>query len=219
MKNKFDDFLKIEKEKEYFKEILNKIAIEEKNHVIVPKLSERFKALQFFEPEETRVIIIGQDPYYLENQADGLAFSTTLNKTPKSLFNMMIEIKKDYPDTIFETNSLDYWALQGVLLINSSLSVNLNYPNSHANFGWDKFVKNLIKYIISFNKKVVFGILGNNAKKIIDSLVINWDNVVFSAHPSPLSYYRGFKDSHFFKRINDKLDKKIDFSIRKVEKC
>ena len=215
MKNSFKKFLEQEQLKPYYFALMERINFEEQNHLILPKIENRFRALDFFEASETKVIILGQDPYYLENQADGLAFSSLLDRTPKSLANMRKEIQKDYPESVFETNRLDYWAKQKVLLLNTCLTVNLNLPNSHKNFGWEIFVHNLLNFIIQENPNVIFGVLGNNALEVVKKLNVNPKQIIFAAHPSPLSYTRGFKDSHFFKRINDMLEEKIDFSIRK----
>ncbi|WP_406615987.1 uracil-DNA glycosylase [Mycoplasmopsis hyopharyngis] len=216
MKNSFLSFVTNESKKPYFIKLQERINQEAKNHVIYPEQKNIYRALNFFEANETKVIILGQDPYPAPNQADGLAFSTYDSKTPKSLQNMIKEIKKDYPEAVFETNLLDYWATQKVLLLNTCLSVNQNYPNSHKNFGWETFVINLLNFVIEQNPNVLFGILGNNAKNIVSKLNIPEENKIISSHPSPLGYYQGFENSHFFKKINDKLEQKIDFSIRKV---
>ncbi|MBU4689945.1 uracil-DNA glycosylase [Mycoplasma zalophidermidis] len=221
-KNKFDTFLNIEKKKNYFIELQSKLRQEEINYEIYPAEKDRFRALKFFEPEDTKLIILGQDPYYLAGQADGLAFSTRQNKCPRSLNNMLKELIKDYPNSIIETYSLESWAKQGILLINTTLSVRSKTPNSHSALGWDIFVKNLIKYVIGFNPKVLFGLWGKQAqdfvKEFIDLKLISRDQIIACSHPSPLSYSRStnsFKDFNFYKKVNQKLTKPIDFSLRK----
>ncbi|MGV2393795.1 UNVERIFIED_CONTAM: hypothetical protein O8I53_13100 [Campylobacter lari] len=108
MKNKFFEFIKQESLKPYFKDLNNKINKEAKTNIIYPKKENIFECLKYFEPEETKLIILGQDPYFLKNQADGLAFSTNLDKCPRSLSNIIKEIKKDYPEAIVETYSLKH---------------------------------------------------------------------------------------------------------------
>ncbi|UUD35145.1 uracil-DNA glycosylase [Mycoplasmopsis caviae] len=222
MKNSFKEFLKQEEVKEYYKELIGKIKVEEKKNNIFPPESLRFEALNYFEVEETKLIIIGQDPYYLKGQADGLAFSTQSDKCPKSLQNILKELKKDYPETIIETFSLKSWVKQGVLLINTCLSVNENSPLSHKNFGWEIFVINLIKQILSKNKNVIFGIWGNDAKKVLEIVQkdykIDEKQIIITSHPSPLAYSKtsnSFKDSKFFKRVNSQLTNPINWDLRK----
>ncbi|QSF13674.1 uracil-DNA glycosylase [Mycoplasma sp. Mirounga ES2805-ORL] len=225
MKNSFKWFLDEESQKYYFKKIVNKLdQLEQSGQTIYPKKKDRFRALDFFKPSETKLIIIGQDPYFLENQADGLAFSTRDSKCPRSLQNIIKEIKKDYPESVFETYQLDYWAKQGVLLLNAVLSVEANKVNSHIDLGWKEFIFNLLDFVLKHNSKVIFGLWGNNAKKLFEEFKtkFNYKNITYllTSHPSPLSYSktnRSFKDSMFFKKINEMLESEIDFSIRKVE--
>ncbi|VEU60706.1 uracil-DNA glycosylase [Mycoplasmopsis bovigenitalium] len=221
-KNKFYDFLENESKQDYFKLILEKVNNSSKNNVIWPKKSDWFRALTFFEPNETRLIIIGQDPYHNPNQADGLAFSTRLKKCPKSLANIIKEVKKDYPNSIFETYSLDFWAKQGVLLINTVLTVEEFKANSHNDIGWQQFVFKLIEFIANINQNVIFGLWGKQSyqfiKPLIESGKISENQIIYTSHPSPLSYTRtnqSFKDSNFFRKVNSKLTKSIDFSMRK----
>lgn len=221
-KNKFYDFLENESKQDYFKLILEKVDKSSKNSVIWPKKSNWFRALTFFEPNETRLIIIGQDPYHNPNQADGLAFSTRLQKCPKSLANIIKEVKKDYPNSIFETYSLDFWAKQGVLLINTVLTVEEFKANSHKDIGWQQFVFKLIEFIANINQNVIFGLWGKQSyqfiKPLIESSKISENQIIYTSHPSPLSYARtnqSFKDSNFFIKVNSKLTKSIDFSMRK----
>ncbi|WP_237697191.1 uracil-DNA glycosylase [Mycoplasmopsis columbina] len=226
MKNSFLDFHLQEIQKSYFKELLEKIKREAKTNVILPAQDKWFRALEYFTPDETKLIILGQDPYYLKNQADGLAFSSNFSQTPKSLQNLMLEIKKDYPSAIFETNKLVSWARQGVLLLNTILTVNENRPLSHKNFGWEIYTSNLIKFIYRQNRKFILLLLGNEALNFYKEYLqeINLEKIIFRSHPSPLSYARGskpLKNSSLFKEINSLLpeNQQIDFSIRKDKKC
>ena len=219
MKDSFKKFFEIESKKPYFIELIKKVNKEKLTHRVFPAEEFRYEALNYFEANETKLIIIGQDPYFLYGQADGLAFSTNSNICPKSLGNMLKELKKDYPEAKTETYSLKSWAKQGVLLINSVLSVNEFYANSHRNFGWETFVHNLIAYIAKENKNVVYGIFGNSAKKIIEGIDIDQNRIIYTSHPSPLgssSTDHSFKDSKFYLRVNHLLkDHPINFSLRR----
>lgn len=223
MKNKFLCFIEQEKQKEYFKKLLKKIENESKTHNVFPQKENWFRCLKYFEPEEIKLIIIGQDPYFLKGQADGLAFSTELNVCPRSLNNIFKELKKDYEDIKIETYSLEQWARQGVLLINATLTVNENAAGSHRNFGWEIFLDNLLNFIFKNNPKVITGIWGNEAHEIMEPIIKKYnlkenERYIKTSHPSPLSYSRtnrSFKDSKFFKRVNNLLDKPIDFNLRK----
>ncbi|WP_029609054.1 uracil-DNA glycosylase [Mycoplasma simbae] len=221
-KNSFQDFIQSQHNLDYFKKLQSFIDQDEQKYNIYPLKQHRYRTLSFFEPIDTKLIIIGQDPYHLPHQADGLAFSTHLDTPPRSLSNIIKEVKKDYPECLIQTYSLDSWAKQGVLLINTVLSVREKQPNSHANMGWEIFVANLIEFIINIKKDIVFGIWGNSAyqfiKPFIDKGLINPEQIIYCSHPSPLAYARtnkSFKDFGFFKKVNQKLDQNIDFSLRK----
>ncbi|AIA29632.1 uracil-DNA glycosylase [Mycoplasmopsis californica] len=222
LKNKFNNFINTEKTQEYFKKLIKSLKIEQKTHKIYPPENLWFRCLTYFEPEDTKLIIIGQDPYHQESVADGLAFSTSCIKTPASLKNIIREIINDYPSSIIQTNSLESWAKQGVLLINSILTVRENEPLAHKDIGWEIFTTNLLRFVLRNNPNVIFGVWGTNALKIVKSLqaenLVSNAQIVYTSHPSPLSYAHGsscFKNSGFFKKINEKLKKKIDFSLRK----
>lgn len=220
--NSFLWFIQNEKNKDYFLRLYTFLSIEGKKYNIWPTEKDRFKALEFFKPSETKVIILGQDPYHQARQADGLAFSTKLNKCPRSLANIIKEINKEYPQALIETYSLEHWAKQGVLLLNTILSVRENEANSHTNQGWEIFIMNLLKFVLEWNSNVIFALWGLQAQNFIKPLIkeglIDPNNVLCTSHPSPLSYARGnnsFKNSQIFTKINNKLNKSIDFSLRK----
>ncbi|ADE19684.1 uracil-DNA glycosylase [Mycoplasma crocodyli] len=219
MKYSWLDILQNEGKKQYFQNILSKLEkFEKEGYKIFPESQNMFRAFDFFQVNETKVVILGQDPYPTLGVADGLAFSTKSDKTPSSLKNIFKELKKDYQGIIIKSNDLSNWAKQGVLLLNTILTVNESQPNSHADIGWEKFNKVILEEVIKNNENVVFGLLGNSSKKIIDKLDIKPKNVVFLSHPSPLGYHKSFKDGEFFKKINNLLEKtnqeKIDWSIK-----
>ncbi|EIN14894.1 Uracil-DNA glycosylase [Mycoplasmopsis agalactiae 14628] len=217
MKNKFAEFINKESQKPYFKGLIASIEKEKSKFNVFPSDERIFECLKYSSPEKLKLIIIGQDPYYKNGYADGLAFSTESQKCPKSLENILIELKKDYPEAVIETFSLKSWAKNHILLLNGVLTVSENKPNSHSNFGWKIFVSNLLDFILEQNKNVIFGAWGNKAYLLIKDKVEE-ERIIFTSHPSPLSYSKtksSFKDSHFFKKVNAKLTNPIDFSIRK----
>lgn len=174
---------------------------------ILPKRENLFKALKLCPLSKTKVVIFGQDPYYTKDVADGLAFSTTSYKTPLSLQNIFKQIKTEYPNCKFKSNNLSTWAKQGVLLLNSCLTVIENKPLSHSELGWDKFIISIINLINENLENIVFVLWGNNAKKLINLIDQKKHFILFSAHPSPLSANKGFFGNNHFKKINQFLIK------------
>lgn len=177
--------------------------IDFKNKIIFPNKKDIFKVYEKTPYEEIKVVIIGQDPYHNEGQANGLAFSVPINfKLPPSLKNIYKELKDDL--NIENVNGdLTKWAEQGVFLINTALTVEKNMPMSHSKIGWQEFVISTIKEI---NKKdnVIFLLWGGEAKKFKKYITSN-NFIIESAHPSPLSCYRGFWGSKPFSKINSIL--------------
>ena len=192
---------------EEFVQLLNKVEQLYLNSTVYPKKEEIFKCFNYFNIEDTKVVIIGQDPYYNPEQANGLAFSVNQGiKTPKSLINIFKELDNDLH--IKRTNAdLTDWAKQGVLLLNTSLTVESGKPNSHHYLNWSKYTDKVIKYLSKHVKHVVYILWGNNAiskSKLID---INNNYIISSSHPSPLSAYVSFFNSNPFSRTNDDLMK------------
>lgn len=179
-------------------EILEKIDF--KNTIVFPERSNIFRAFELTPLSEVKVVIIGQDPYHNEGQAQGLAFSVPDKfKIPPSLVNIYKELYSDL-GIINTTGNLTSWANQGVFLINTCLTVEKNKPLSHVNYGWQKIVA---ESIVEINKKdnVIFVLWGGEAKKYRKYISSN-NFIIESAHPSPLSCYRGFYGSKPFSRIN-----------------
>ena len=151
-------------------------------------------------------MILGQDPYHGKNQANGLAFAVNENhKTPPSLRNIFKEIKNDLNYNSQTEKTLESWANQGVLLLNSSLTVILGNANSHGNLGWDLFTNNILKEISLLKNKVVFILCGNYAQK--KEILIDFKKhlILKAPHPSPLSAYRGFFCCKHFSMANEFL--------------
>ena len=202
-KDIFDNFLK---QKE-FVDLLDKVdQLYSLNEVFPPK-NLIFDCFNYFNIEDTKVVIIGQDPYHGINQANGLAFSVNDNvKLPKSLINIFKELKNDLG--IIKTNgNLSSWAKQGVLLLNSTLTVNKNLAGSHQFLNWEKYTDEIIKIINRTKKHVVYILWGNwaiNKKRFIDD---KNNLIICSSHPSPLSAYHSFFNSKPFSRTNNYLSK------------
>jgi len=199
------------------KNIMGKVDKLYKEKIIYPDYENIFKALSLTPFNKVKVVIIGQDPYHGEKEANGLAFSLneSVRITP-SLRNIFKELKHDLG---IERNNIDLssWARQGVLLLNSILTVEKDKPLSHKDLGWEVITDYIIKYISDNKESVVFILWGKNAikkEKLIDN---NKHYILKSAHPSPLSASRGFFESKPFSKANNYLKKNnqsvIDWSL------
>ena len=206
--NKWDNLLKEEYGKEYFKKLQEFIIEEYKNKTIYPKMSEIFKAFIKTDYDNVKVVILGQDPYHGEKEAEGLSFSVKKGiKKPPSLVNIFTELKNDLGYEIPVNGSLVSWAEQGVMLLNSTLTVVKDTPKSHSGKGWEVFTDEVIKIINQKETPVVFILWGSDARSK-KSLITNKKHLILeSAHPSPLSAYRGFFGSKPFSKTNNFLIK------------
>jgi len=217
-KSGWSDYLNPEKDRHYFK-ALDSYLKSKKNLNIYPHKDSWFKALEYSSFEKTKVIILGQDPYHQEGQAEGLSFSVPQGVViPPSLRNIFKELQSD--DVSFskpEHGNLVSWANQGVLLLNSVLTVEQNSPASHANKGWENFTDKVIQILSSNKNNLVFilwGAYANKKSELIDSS----KHLILSApHPSPFSAYKGFFGSRHFSKTNNYLEstnqEAIDWSI------
>ena len=173
--------------------------------IIFPKRENIFRSLQLVQPDEVKVVILGQDPYHNLNQADGLAFSVSnFQSLPPSLVNIFIEIENDLNIKIEKKGDLGGIAKQGVLLLNSILTVEKNKPGSHKNVGWEKLTDIIISSL-SVMGNIVFILWGNFAKKKSNLIDNNINLVINSSHPSPFSAHKGFFGSKPFSKCNDYL--------------
>ena len=173
--------------------------------IIFPKRENIFRSLQLVQPNEVKVVILGQDPYHNFNQADGLAFSVSnFQSLPPSLRNIFIEIENDLNIKIEKKGDLENIAKQGVLLLNSILTVEKNNPGSHKNIGWEKLTDIIISSL-SLMGNIVFILWGNFAKKKSNLIDNNINLVINSSHPSPFSAHKGFFGSKPFSKCNDYL--------------
>ena len=205
--NNWDNILKDEYNKDYFKKLIIFIKNEYKTQKVYPKTSDIFNALKYTDYNQVKVVILGQDPYHNEGEAHGLAFSVQDNiKIPPSLVNIFKELRNDLGISKNRGN-LEGWAKQGVLLLNAVLTVQKNKPNSHQNKGWEVFTDRIIELLNEKDEAVVFLLWGNNAKSK-KPLIKNKKHLILeSSHPSPFSYYHSFKDSKPFSKTNDFLKK------------
>ena len=179
---------------------------------IYPKSKDIFKAFELTSFEDVKVIIVGQDPYHGPNQANGLAFSVNSDTNfPPSLLNIYKEYSSDLSLSLPNDGDLSSWAKQGVLLLNSILTVECGHPGSHKNLGWEKFTNAIIRALSDKKKYLVFilwGAYAQSKKVFIDS---SNHHIISSPHPSPLSAHRGFFGSKPFSRCNEYLrENKID---------
>ena len=207
--NDWDLYLKEEYEKDYYKELINFVDEEYKTKTIYPKKSEIFNAFRYTSYENTKVVILGQDPYHGIDQAEGLSFSVKNTvKKPPSLQNIFKEMESDLGIPFPEVNSLIPWAKEGVLLLNAVLTVQESHPASHKDKGWEIFTDEVIKILNKKETPVVFILWGNFAKNKKKLITNSNHYVIESAHPSPFSAYNGFFGSKPFSKTNEFLRSK-----------
>jgi uracil-DNA glycosylase len=182
------------------------LAAERAAHTIYPPEPQVFRALQLTAFERTAVVILGQDPYHGAGQAHGLAFSVQPGvKPPPSLMNMYKELEADIGLPRPSTGFLEPWAKQGVLLLNTALTVRANEANSHAKQGWERLTDAIIRAIANRADPAIFVLWGANAQKKTKLIDDSRHTIIQSAHPSPLSAHKGFFGSKPFSRINAAL--------------
>ena len=206
--------LEKEFEKPYFSSLMDFVKLEYANFVIYPPERYIFNAFNHCSFKETKVVIIGQDPYHNEGQANGLCFSVADGvRKPPSLVNIFKEIESDIGRAIPDSGNLERWANQGVLLLNATLTVRASTPGSHQNRGWEEFTDAVIKEINDKKEGVVFLLWGAYAQK--KGAIINRSKhlVLESSHPSPFAVYRGFSGNKHFSKSNDYLIKQSKSSI------
>ena len=199
--------LHMEFQKEYMLSLKDFLIKEKKNgKIIYPPHQKFFYALHLTKFEDVKVIILGQDPYFSYRQANGLSFSVQFGtRIPPSLQNIFKEIYTDLGHPFPSHGCLESWAKQGVLLLNSVLSVEKNYPGSHIGKGWEIFTDYIIKILNSKHKNLIFLLWGNYAKKKKKFIDGNKHYILTSSHPSPFSAHKGFLGNKHFSKTNKYL--------------
>ena len=198
-----------EQQKPYYEKLKEEIDKRYENSIVFPEKQNIFKAFSLTKFEDLKVVILGQDPYHGFGQAQGLSFSTPSNiKNPPSMVNILKEINDDLgKKSVCEDGDLTPWAKQGIMLLNTILTVEQGLPKSHHNLGWEIFTDNIIKYISDNKENVIFLLWGSPAiskTKLIDK---NKHFILTAPHPSPLSVYRGFYGCKHFSKTNEILKK------------
>ncbi len=212
--------LGLEKEKEYFTTLLAFVETRRHSGVkVFPPKPEVFNAFALTPCDQVKVVILGQDPYHGEGQADGLCFSVQNGvKIPPSLRNMYKELTTDIEGfTMPKHGNLKHWAQQGVLLINTVMTVDEANANSHKGKGWEQFTDTVIMQVSEHLQDVIFLLWGKPAQQKIKLIDTSKHHILTSVHPSPLSAYRGFLGCRHFSQVNElliKLGKKpIDWQV------
>lgn len=200
------ELLAEEFEADYFASLTEFVRAEYGNHTIYPKGSNIFRAFDKCSLNNLKVVIIGQDPYHGEGQANGLCFSVGDGvQFPPSLINIFKEIESDLGIPIPQSGNLDRWAEQGVLLLNSVLTVRAGIAASHAGRGWERFTDAVVKGVARHKEGVVYMLWGSYAQKKAAEVDSSKNLVLRAVHPSPLSAYRGFFGCRHFSQANDYL--------------
>lgn len=212
--NYWDLVLKEEYEKNYFKNIAMFINKEYKEKIVYPPKRDILRALKLTDYNDVKVVILGQDPYHGENEANGLSFSVNEGiKLPPSLKNIYKELYDDLGITK-TTGDLTSWANQGVLLLNSVLTVLKDTPTSHSKIGWQEYTDAIIKKLNEREKPIVFILWGNYARSKKNLITNKRHYIIESTHPSPFSANSGFFGSRPFSKTNEFLKKN---NIKEIE--
>ena len=210
-------FLKEELDTNKFDKLISFVQNEYKNKIIYPKYDEIFRAFNLLTPKSIKTVIIGQDPYHGDGQANGLAFSVSpLKKIPPSLKNIYKELVSDIGCNEPMNGDLTKWAKQGVLLINAVLTVQESQANSHKDIGWENFTDSVIEKLSLEYKNIVFILWGASSQKKSPLIDENKHLILKSPHPSPLSAYRGFFKSKPFTKSNKYLK---EHNIKEIDWC
>lgn len=207
--------------KPYYKKLFQTVSEEYRTHRIFPPGDDIFNAFHLTPLPQVKVVILGQDPYHGEGQAHGLCFSVRPDvEIPPSLVNIYKELEEDVGCYIPNNGYLEKWARQGVLLLNTVLTVRAHQANSHRGIGWEEFTDAAIRVLAAQDRPMVFILWGKPAQAKKPMITNPKHLVLFSAHPSPLSAYRGFFGSRVFSRTNQYLESHglmpIDWQIENI---
>ncbi|MBQ2135846.1 MAG: uracil-DNA glycosylase [Clostridia bacterium] len=217
--NDWDQILADEWEKPYYQKLREFLKTEYKEQKIYPNMYDIFNSLRYTSFKDTKVVIIGQDPYHGEGQAHGLCFSVKKGVTPPpSLKNIYKELNSDIGMAIPSHGELTHWAKQGILLLNTVLTVREGQPNSHKGMGWEIFTDRIISELNRKEEPIIFLLWGANAEKKAQIITNPLHKKLITVHPSPLSASRGFMGCKHFSKTNELLMQfgmePIDWEIR-----
>lgn len=202
----WQSFIEQERTKEYFQQLESFVTKRREQTVVYPTSEKVFYAFDQTPLHTVKVVILGQDPYHQKDQAHGLSFSVQKGiKIPPSLMNIYKELHDDLGVPIAAHGDLTQWAKQGVLLLNTVLTVEDSLPNSHQHKGWEIFTDAVIRLLDEQGNPIVFVLWGKSAQKKIPLIKQQKHRLVIAPHPSPLSAHRGFFGSRSFSRINEHL--------------
>ena len=198
--------LQEESRKDYLFSLEKKVEEAYASSICFPPKQKIFEAFALCKPQDVRVVILGQDPYHGQGEAHGLAFSVQQGmKIPPSLRNIYKELESEFGIDLTRTTDLTSWVEQGVLLLNSVLTVEKDKAGSHSKWGWEEFTNATIELISKENAHVVFVLWGDYARKKSALIDMSKHAIIESVHPSPLSSYRGFFGSKPFSKVNKHL--------------
>ena len=219
--NSWDEILKDEFNEPYYLKLREFLISEYSSKSIFPDMYDIYNAFRYTDYNDVKVVILGQDPYHGEGEAHGLAFSVKPGiAVPPSLRNIYKELRDSLGCYIPNNGYLEKWARQGVLLLNTALTVVKDSPNSHRGIGWELFTDKVIKLLNKREKSVIFLLWGSNAKSKAMLIDQSRHFVFMSVHPSPLSANRGFFGCNHFKLVNEKLSElgqlPIDWQIENI---
>lgn len=222
--NDWLDALSDEFQKEYYRKLYQFVKEEYSKTVVYPPAEDIFNALHYTPLSKVKVLVLGQDPYHNENQAHGLSFSVLPSQPeiPPSLQNIYKELHDDLGCDIPNHGYLKKWADQGVLMLNTVLTVRAHQPNSHQKHGWEEFTDAIIRALNKQDRPIVYLLWGKPAQTKIKMLDNPKHLILTAPHPSPLSAYRGFFGCKHFSQTNDFLEKNgitpIDWQIEEADK-
>ena len=216
--NEWDTLLEEEFQKEYYLKLRAFLAREYKTRRIFPDMYDIFNALKYTSYSDVKVVILGQDPYHGEGQAHGLCFSVKKGvEPPPSLKNIFKELNEDIGMKAPDHGELTKWAKQGVLLLNTVLTVRSGEANSHKGMGWEIFTDKVIETLNNREKPIVFILWGANARRKKELITNPQHKILETAHPSPLSAYNGFFGCRHFSKTNEFLmsigESEIDWTL------
>lgn len=221
LKNDWQNLLEDEFKKDYYLELRKFLINEYKTKTIYPNMHDIFNALHYTQYKDVKVVILGQDPYHGPNQAHGLSFSVKPGvPAPPSLMNIYKELNNDLGCFIPNNGYLKKWTEQGVMLLNTVLTVRASQANSHKDMGWEHFTNKVISLLNYREDPIVFILWGSNAQSKLDIIDTRKHHIIKSPHPSPLSAHRGFFGSKPFSKANSFLTsigkEPIDWQIENI---